>query len=197
MGRCIARVFALIKVRGVENLASIPPQNENDGPVRSFVEFGGSELFMRTFEEGMAMVEETAAYLDGEGRADSRELPRAVALAYAGESMRLTTRLMQVASWLLIQRSVFDGEMSQDDAASEKYRLGSKEICHGKPIEGTDQLPEKLIDLLQRSEKLYDRVERLDDQLYKRNQALEPQGAVDHQMRALEQVFGRLSSDDE
>jgi regulator of CtrA degradation len=170
-------------------LASQPPQNENDIAAGSFVDFGGSELFMRTFEEGMAMVEETAAYLDGSGRQESRDLPRAVALAYAGESMRLTTRLMQVASWLLIQRSVFDGEMSRTDAASDKYRLGSKEICRGKPIDGADQLPAKLLDLLARSERLYDRVERLDDQLYARNAVAAPAGLA-NQMRVLETVFG-------
>ena len=150
---------------------------------------------MRTFEEGMSMVEETAAYLDGAGRAESRELPRAVALAYAGESMRLTTRLMQVASWLLIQRSVFDGEMAREDAASDKYRLGSKEICRGKPIEGADQLPAKLLDLLARSERLYDRVERLDDQLYARDIPA-PTGMISQQMRVLETAFGSIKDGD-
>ncbi len=65
-------------------------------------DFARSELFDRTFEEGMTLVEETAAYLDGAGRHDSKILSRNAALAYASESMRLTTRLMQVASWLLV-----------------------------------------------------------------------------------------------
>jgi len=64
--------------------------------------FARSELFDRTFQEGMDLVEETAAYLDGAGRQDSKLLSRSAALAYAAESMRLTTRLMQVASWLLV-----------------------------------------------------------------------------------------------
>ena len=75
----------------------------------------------------MGLVEETAAYLDGPGRAASKRLSRAAALAYAGESMRLTTRLMQVASWLLVQRAVRDGEIQLTEAASEKYRLISRE----------------------------------------------------------------------
>ena len=37
--------------------------------------FSGSELFKRTFEEGMAMVEETATYLDGKGRANRNSCP--------------------------------------------------------------------------------------------------------------------------
>ena len=56
------------------------------------------------------MVEDSAAYLDGPGREDSKGLARHVALAYAGESMRLTTRLMQVASWLLVQKAIADEE---------------------------------------------------------------------------------------
>ena len=47
------------------------------------IDFARSELFERTFKEGMAMVEETAAYLDGPGRAASKRLSRAAALAYA------------------------------------------------------------------------------------------------------------------
>ena len=50
-------------------------------------DFAASELFARTFEEGMELVEETAAYLDGDGRRESKLLSRTTALAYAGESM--------------------------------------------------------------------------------------------------------------
>ncbi len=87
-------------------------------------DFARSELFDRTFEEGMTLVEETAAYLDGAGRHDSKILSRNAALAYASESMRLTTRLMQVASWLLVQRAVKEGEMAAEAACAENYRLG-------------------------------------------------------------------------
>ena len=43
-------------------------------------DFASSELFDRTFQEGMELVEETAAYLDGAGRQDSKLLSRAAAL---------------------------------------------------------------------------------------------------------------------
>jgi regulator of CtrA degradation len=128
--------------------------------------FTGSALFERTFNEGMALVEETARYLDGRGRQESRDLPRKAALLYAGESMRVTTRLMQAASWLLIQRAVHDGEMNAEDAAGERYRLGSKEICLGGREEATEMLPETLQDLLVRSDNLYRRIARLDDVLF-------------------------------
>jgi regulator of CtrA degradation len=128
--------------------------------------FANSALFSRTFDEGMSLVEETARYLDGRGRDEARDLPRKTALLYAGESMRVTTRLMQAASWLLIQRAVQDGEMRAEDAAGERYRLGSKEICLGGREEGVDALPKTLQDLLTRSDNLYRRIARLDDILF-------------------------------
>src|ERR1700744_3949578 len=116
---------------------------------QSFID---SALFERTFDEGMSLVEETARYLDGRGREESRSLSRNAALLYAGESMRVTTRLMQAASWLLIQPAVREGEIRAEDAASERYRLGSKEICFGGHNENLDTLPRTLRDLLDRSE---------------------------------------------
>jgi regulator of CtrA degradation len=147
--------------------------------------FRASALFERTFDEGMSLVEECARYLDGRGRTESRELPRQVALVYAGESMRVTTRLMQAASWLLIQRAVQDGDMSAEDAASDRYRLGAREICLGKREKGAELLPGKLIELLERSESLYRRIVRLDDVLFRQTAVSEP-GVQTH--------FARLSA---
>ena len=150
--------------------------------------FTGSALFDRTFEEGMSLVEETARYLDGRGRQESRDLPRKAALLYAGESMRVTTRLMQAASWLLVQRAVHDGDMNAEDARQDRYRLGSKEICLGGSNDGMDLLPTKLQDLLARSDNLYRRIARLDDVLFA--DGLEQQSGARAQLSRLEQVFG-------
>ncbi|HEY4266464.1 MAG TPA: DUF1465 family protein [Micropepsaceae bacterium] len=149
--------------------------------------FRASALFERTFDEGMSLVEECARYLDGRGRTESRALPRKSALVYAGESMRVTTRLMQAASWLLIQRAVQEGDMSAEDAASERYRLGAREICMGKRDEGVEALPGKLIELLDRSESLYRRIARLDDVFFQQEGA--PSG-VQSQLARLSAAFG-------
>lgn len=133
---------------------------------RRAMDFAKSELFERTFKEGMALVEETAAYLDGPGRAASKRLSRAAALAYAGESMRLTTRLMQVASWLLVQRAVRDGEIPLNEAASEKYRLISREAKPETEFAASSELPETLKSLIAKGAALYERVRRLDETMY-------------------------------
>lgn len=154
------------------------------------LDFARSELFERTFKEGMALVEETAGYLDGPGRAASKRLSRAAALAYAGESMRLTTRLMQVASWLLVQRAVRDGEIQMAEAASEKYRLISREPQPASSFAGADELPEALKALIIRGSAIYERVRRLDESMYESG-ATDAANPVADQLAKLGQAFGR------
>ena len=151
--------------------------------------FARSELFERTFQEGMELVEETAAYLDGAGRQDSKLLSRNAALAYASESMRLTTRLMQVASWLLVQRAVREGDMAPESALDAGYRLGAEaEVRSG---EAADALPAPLTALLDRSERLFERVRHLDARMYVETSDEEaPPHPVLSQLERLKDAFG-------
>jgi regulator of CtrA degradation len=132
------------------------------GAIDFFSRFSSSEQFERVFKEGMGLVEETANYLDGQGRADSRALDRPGAIAYATESMRLTTRLMQLASWLLLQRAIAAGEVTRDDATREKAKVSLNDIGQGHAIPGGEDLPEGLIELVQRSLRLHERILVLD-----------------------------------
>ena len=124
-----------------------------------------SQVFSTLFREGMALVEETAAYLDGPGRKQAKALARSAALAYATESMRLTTRLMQLASWLLLHRAVKEGEMSLAQAHKEKAKV---KLAAGESSDehAIAMLPERLRDLVARSKALAERVRRLDATIY-------------------------------
>ena len=154
-------------------------------------DFARSELFERTFQEGMELVEETAGYLDGEGRQESKLLSRNAALAYAGESMRLTTRLMQVASWLLVQRAVREGDMAPAAACEDRYRLNAQEIAKADAEQAARaELPRGLTRLADRAERLYERVRHLDKRMYLESQATEPANAVLSHMNKLRTAFG-------
>ena len=120
-----------------------------------------STAFSNLFREGMDLVEETAAYLDGDGRTEAKALERSVSLTYATESMRLTTRLMQLASWLLLHRAVKEGEMTLSQANREKTKVKLSAAEPG-PDEMITRLPEQLRDLIARSMSLQSRVRRLD-----------------------------------
>ncbi len=133
----------------------------------SFVEkLAGSEAFAAMFREGMSLVEEAAAYLDGPGREESKALPRAESLAYAAESMRLTTRLMQIASWLLLQRAVNQGEMTRAQAARDRNRVKLAEQQLASNPEVFQRLPERLRELAIHSLRLQARIIHLDGLIY-------------------------------
>jgi regulator of CtrA degradation len=124
-----------------------------------------SGAFKDLFREGMMLVEEAAAYLDGPGRAESRALSRPAALAYSTESMRLTTRLMQVASWLLLQRAVNEGELTPNQAQAERVRVRLSRQEYGCAPEVFEQLPPTLRSLSKRSLRIQERVIHLDQGL--------------------------------
>ncbi len=141
-----------------------------------------SESFKTLFRDGMTLVEETAAYLDGDGREDAKTLPRLAALAYATESMRLTTRLMQTASWLLLQRAVNEGELTQTEAASEKRKVRLSEQQTAINPDAVKKLPERFVSIIDRSLRLQSRILHLDRVIYQaadetpmRGRPLEPQ----------------------
>lgn len=165
--------------------SNVSPLNARVHLVR---DFAASDLFDRTFREGMALVEETAAYLDGDGRRDSRLLGREDALVYAGESMRLTTRLMQIASWLLVQRAVREGDMEARDACDDKYRLAP---VRGDGGDASAALPGGLLSLLDRSNRLYDRISHMDRRMFVDGDMTESDiNPVMSQLQRLQSAFG-------
>jgi regulator of CtrA degradation len=134
-------------------------------PVSFADSFVSSDAFRSLFREGMGLVEATAAYLDGPGRDESKGLPRMSALAYASESMRLTTRLMQLASWLLLQRAVAEGELSPDQAKVQKEKVRLANQASTLSPDSLNELPDPLKDLINQSLRLQERIIHLDQQM--------------------------------
>src|SRR4029078_6748840 len=134
-----------------------------DGVTVSFGDkFAKSDQFRTVFREGMALVEAAATYLDGDGRKEARKLRAPHSLAYATESMRLTTRLMQLASWLLIRRAVSEGELTQEQAIARQRKIKLPVAGADQPPRELGQLPPRLRELIEQSVKLQERVIRLD-----------------------------------
>lgn len=148
------------------------------------------EVFRGLFREGMTLVEETATYLDGDGRTESRSLPRSASLGYATESMRLTTRLMQLASWLLLQRAVNDGEMPPEQASLEKAKIKLGGLATATEGPSWDELPEQLRSLILRSLSLRERIRMID----RADASVEPPVSVENpvarQIDQIAQAFG-------
>jgi regulator of CtrA degradation len=160
--------------------------------INGAVSFGerlaSSQVFADLFREGMALVEETAAYLDGPGRQDSKKLARSAALAYATESMRLTTRLMQLASWLLLHRAVKEGEMSLTQASKEKAKV---KLSAGERSDEQNfkLVPERLQVLITRSRTLQSSICRLDATIHASPPRIDRTNPVERQLGLLRAAF--------
>ena len=142
-------------------------ENTAEGkPVRLAHRYTRSKNFRDLFSHGMDLVEETANFLDNDGRELTRDLAEDAKALYGTESMKLTTRLMQIASWLLLQRAVAEGEMTEEQAKTE-----TQHVRLNRQHEGTDsplwqKMPKDFIDLVDRSLNLQHRIMLLDREIY-------------------------------
>ncbi len=119
-------------------------------------------FFGSTYDEAHQLVLEARHYLGERGQRDVAGLGVEGTLAYSVESMRLTARLTQVMAWLMAMRAVHEGELGREEVLEKKWRLGGHDVCLGEPPLDMSELPAGLQDLLQRSERLFVRIARLD-----------------------------------
>ncbi|MCB1478179.1 MAG: DUF1465 family protein [Tepidamorphaceae bacterium] len=181
------------------NTGSDTRAENGDGPISFGRKALSSEAFLGLFREGMSLLEETADYLDGPGRDDSRDLSRVGSLSYAAESMKLTTRLMQMASWLLLHRAVNEGEMTHKQAAREKAKVKLQDIGGAEKSSGFDELPEPLRELIARSIRLQERIQRLDTQIYSTGEekvSAQAENPLRDQLDRLSAAFGATQQRD-
>lgn len=166
---------------------------ETHNTIRLAERRASSDKFKLLYNEGMALVERTAAYLDGAGRAASKGLSRPAATLYAAESMRLTTRLMQVASWLLLQRAANSGEMTRDQVASEKSKVRLDTPSAHRDTPGWEELPDEFCELVDQSLRIQARVRQMDGELYGEGDegASRRGNPVSDQILLLKTAFGR------
>ncbi len=168
-------------------------------PVLFGERLAASRSFSRFFRDGMKLVEDTAAYLDGPGRQEAKLLDRATSLAYATESMRLTTRLMHLASWLLLHRAVNEGEISLVQANKERARIklsieeppNPGRLAAGGRVGEMPALPPRLRELIARSKKLKDQIRRLDATIHAQPPAPADHNPFEFQLGKLRAAFER------
>ncbi len=168
--------------------------NQRSAPTGTTVSFGqhfaASDQFDAIFKEGMGLVERTASYLDGQGRKEARALRGPVAVLYATESMRLTTRLLELASWLMIRRALKEGEITPTEARAKRERVKLRGPGRPSHIKGFAELPEGLRRLIDASYALSDRIFQLDRAIeVVVGAAPSPENPVGAQVSRLEEAF--------
>jgi regulator of CtrA degradation len=188
----VTEALAIVPSR-VMSTSSDSRESAARGTTVSFgAHFATSDQFDAIFKEGMGLVERTAAYLDGAGRKEARALRGPVAVLYATESMRLTTRLLELASWLMIRRALKEGEITPEEARAKRERVKLRGPGRPSHIKGFADLPVGLKRLVDSSYGLSDRIFQLDramEVVPEKAPAIE--NPVSAQVTRLEEAFAR------
>jgi regulator of CtrA degradation len=134
------------------------------GAVSFSERLANSPLFASLFRDGMALVDETATYLDGSGRLESKKLERGAGLVYATE-------------------------ITLAQAKKEKTKV-SLAACEPGDAKALALLPAKLQELIARSAKLQTEVRRLDASMHAAAAAkIATDNPVSRQMGLLKAAF--------
>ena len=123
----------------------------------------GTTFFSKTYDEALGLAVEARDYVRDHARSDARALGLSDGSLLSSETFRLTTRLTEVMAWLLLQRARHAGEMTAEEVREESHRLRASNLCLGAGLARLERLPPGLQNLLERSERLYRRVLRLDE----------------------------------
>ncbi|MGB7404558.1 MAG: DUF1465 family protein [Pacificimonas sp.] len=116
------------------------------------------------YTEAMILADEARSYFDEEGKAERENLAAVERVHYSCESLRVTTRLMHVVSWLMTRKAVTAGELTAEEGTHPDRRLGVAGEA-GIDADSFAALPPRARNIVERSRDLYDRVRRLDEQL--------------------------------
>ncbi|WP_455477959.1 DUF1465 family protein [Bartonella sp. B10] len=130
-----------------------------DEPIIMIEHNAFESAFNRLYEETMAMIEETAAYIGAEGKVAARSFPTEISTIYAKEAMYLSTRLMQIASQLLLLRAEREGEMSSEQTQKEIAKISLHTPTLKLESKHWQKLPEVFRNLVVRSLRLEERMQ--------------------------------------
>jgi regulator of CtrA degradation len=126
------------------------------------------------YTEAMLLADEARACFDRSF--DAGHLSPEISVAFSCESLKVTTRLMHSIAWLLNQKALRAGEISESEAQNETNNLGYAPASDGPLVL---QFPLETQALIGASEELYGRLQRLSEKMC----APVPQASEPHAMR--------------
>src|SRR3546814_11761976 len=111
---------------------------------------GPTAFFNKTYDEALTRIIEARNYIAFQEAGDVSGLGPDARLLASQETMRITSRMTQIIAWMLCQRAVQSGEMTQERALSEEFAIGGGDVCledrwsdDGRLPPGTPGLPDR------------------------------------------------------
>ena len=118
------------------------------------------------YAEAIAVADEARTYFSAEGLEERQTLDPMERVLFSCESLKVTTRLMHVISWLMVGKAVAAGEMTPQEAAAPDRRLGFAEGSDEAREPRLALMPAHALSLIRRSQALYDRVRHMEASLF-------------------------------
>lgn len=119
-------------------------------------------LIEKYYQEALKLLDEGRDYLEWQAPIDLNSLSATDNLYLTREVARLTARITEILAWLIVQKVILNGRFQP----ITKIELGDQTHCKQDSREACPiPIPPELLDLLDRSLKMYERVERLEENL--------------------------------
>jgi regulator of CtrA degradation len=119
-------------------------------------------LLDKTYEDVYALLLEARGYMAHISPMLREHMVADDRLFVTYQSTRLTSRLLEMMSWLMAQKAIHNREISLDDARKQGFIISNDAICARSDEETAAILPEGLKSMLKRSASIYERLYRLD-----------------------------------
>lgn len=141
------------------------------------------KLLDALYTEAMVLADEARSYFES-GRFHNENIDNtALSVSFSCESLKVTTRLMHSIAWLLNQKALHSGELSEGEAWNHDRSLGYAAASDGPMVE---MFPEEARQIVLASEELFQRLQRLSARLERQAEA---ESAVHDMFKRLQNSF--------
>ncbi len=127
----------------------------------------GSSTFWldQTFDETMSLLEEAKYYHAYRFPKQVDHLNPCQRLELTRESLRITSRLSHMISWLMHEKAILNDEITRHEYLEHNIPLAEENICISTCEEVLEDCPKRLQSLMDRSLSLFIRASRLEKML--------------------------------
>ncbi|NRD90437.1 DUF1465 domain-containing protein [Sphingopyxis sp. BSNA05] len=135
------------------------------------------------YTEAMLLADESRSYFESGRFHEEADPDDLLAVSFSCESLKVTTRLMHCIAWLLNQKALQSGELSEGEAWNHDRSLGQAPVTDRALV---NRFPAEARQIVMASEELFERLERLAARM---DQEIEAESAVQDMFRRLQSSF--------
>ncbi|CAO1654591.1 DUF1465 family protein [Parasphingorhabdus sp. NYA22] len=135
------------------------------------------------YTEAMLLADESRSYFESGRFHEECDPDNLLAVSFSCESLKVTTRLMHCIAWLLNQKALQSGELSEGEAWNRDRSLGQAPVTDHSLV---NRFPAEARQIIMASEELFQRLQRLSARM---DREMEAESAVQDMFRRLQSSF--------